>query len=80
MMDACIKEDRSQRVKEIAKLLKPLKMHVMAVKLANKAHRTILAEQLQEIFDEMQVLLFDAAPYVYIHTMLGRRRKQRQRR
>ena len=75
MMDACIKEDRSQRVKEIAKLLKPSKMHVMAVKLANKAHRTILAEQLQEIFDEMQVLLFEAAPYLYIHTQLGRRRK-----
>jgi hypothetical protein len=55
MMDACIKEDRSQRVKDIAKLLKPSKMHGMAVKLANKAHRTILAEQLQEIFDQMQV-------------------------
>ncbi len=54
-------------------------MHVMAVKLANKAHRTILAEQLQEIFDQMQVLLFEAAPYLYIHTLLGRRGKQRQR-
>jgi hypothetical protein len=60
MMDICIKEDRMQRVKEIAKLLKPSKMHLMAVKLANKAHRTILAEQLQEIFDNMQVHAFFA--------------------
>jgi hypothetical protein len=55
MMEACIKDDRSQRVKEIAGLLKPSKMQVMAVKLANREHRTILAEQLQEIFDQMQV-------------------------
>jgi len=55
MMDVCIKEDRLQRVKDVAKLLKPPKMHIMAVKLANKAHRTILAEQLQAIFDSMQV-------------------------
>jgi hypothetical protein len=60
MMDTCIKEDRMQRVKEIAKLLKPSKMHVMAVRLANKAHRTILAEQLQEIFDNMQVPSFSS--------------------
>ena len=58
MMEACIKDDRSQRVKEIARLLKPSKMQVMAVKLANREHRTILAEQLQEIFDEMQVHSF----------------------
>jgi hypothetical protein len=55
MMDACITADRLQRVKDIAKLLKPSKMHVMAVKLANKAGRMILAEQLQNIFDSMQV-------------------------
>jgi hypothetical protein len=61
MMDTCIKEDRMQRVKEIAKLLKPSKMHVMAVRLANKAHRTILAEQLQEIFDNMQVPSFSSS-------------------
>ena len=58
MMEACIKDDRSQRVKEIARLLKPSKMQVMAVKLANREHRTILAEQLQEIFDQMQVHCF----------------------
>lgn len=58
MMEACIKDDRSQRVKEIARLLKPSKMQVMAVKLANREHRTILAEQLQEIFDQMQVHSF----------------------
>ena len=57
-MEACIKDDRSQRVKEIARLLKPSKMQVMAVKLANREHRTILAEQLQEIFDQMQVHTF----------------------
>jgi hypothetical protein len=33
-------------------------MQVMAVKLANREHRTILAEQLQEIFDQMQVHSF----------------------
>jgi hypothetical protein len=71
MMDACIKEDRSQRVKEIAKLLKPSKMHVMAVKLANKAHRTILAEQLQEIFDQMQVFSNNAFFCWHIHCVAG---------
>lgn len=71
MMDACIKEDRSQRVKEIAKLLRPSKMHIMAVKLANKAHRTILAEQLQEIFDQMQVFSFNIVLYRHIHCVAG---------
>lgn len=72
MMDVCIKEDRLQRVKDVAKLLKPPKMHVMAVKLANKAHRTILAEQLQAIFDSMQVRfvsLRSQNPYLDSHTI-----------
>jgi hypothetical protein len=76
MMDTCIKEDRMQRVKEIAKLLKPSKMHLMAVKLANKAHRTILAEQLQDIFDQMQVLLHaQCASCRRSHAAAGCRRK-----
>ena len=72
MMDVCIKEDRLQRVKDVAKLLKPPKMHVMAVQLANKAHRTILAEQLQAIFDSMQVRfvsLRSQNPYLDSHTI-----------